>query len=104
MTAKFLLMLLLMSLHLPAVSWVGKYEEGYIAFQRGDYATALQKWQPLAEEGSAHAQLSVGTMYDKGQGCRRIMRKLQSGIARPLIREKLRRSTISEECTRPAGA
>ena len=68
MTAKFLLMLLLMSLHLPAVSWVGKYEEGYTAFQKGDYATALQKWKPLADEGNAQAQLSLGTMYDKGQG------------------------------------
>jgi hypothetical protein len=68
MTAKFLLMLLLMSLHLPAVSWVGRHEEGYIAFQKGDYATALQKWRPLAEEGSADAQLSVGAMYDKAQG------------------------------------
>ena len=68
MTAKFLLMLLLMSLHLPAVSWVGKHEEGYIAFQKGDYATALQKWRPLAEEGNAEAQLSLGTMYDKAQG------------------------------------
>jgi uncharacterized protein len=68
MTAKFVLMLLLMSLHLPAVSWVGKYEEGYRAFHRGDYATALQKWKPLADEGNADAQLSLGAMYDKGQG------------------------------------
>ena len=68
MTAKFLLMLFLMSLHLPAVSWVGRYEEGYIAFQKGDYATALQKWKPLADEGVAEAQLSLGTMYDKAQG------------------------------------
>ena len=64
MTAKFLLMLLLMSLHLPAVSWVGRHEEGYIAFQKGDYAAALQTWKPLADEGNAQAQLSLGTMYD----------------------------------------
>ena len=68
MTAKFLLMLFLMSLHLPAVSWVGKHEAGYVAFQKGDYATALRKWRPLAEDGHAQAQLSLGTMYDKGQG------------------------------------
>ena len=68
MTAKLVLMLLLMSLHLPVVSWVGKYEEGYAAFQKGDYAAALQKWKPLADEGSAKAQLSLGAMYDKGQG------------------------------------
>ena len=51
MTAKFLLMMFLMSLHLPAVSWVGKYEVGHAAYQQGDYATALAKWKPLAEQG-----------------------------------------------------
>ncbi len=38
------------------------------AFDRGDYATALREWRPLAEQGDATAQYNLGAMYDKGQG------------------------------------
>ena len=41
---------------------------GAKAYQSGDYATALKKWKPLAEQGYATAQVSLGFMYDKGQG------------------------------------
>ncbi len=38
------------------------------ADQRGDYATALREWRPLAEQGNAEAQFNLGNMYRKGLG------------------------------------
>jgi tetratricopeptide (TPR) repeat protein len=38
------------------------------AYQRGDYATALRLWHPLAEQGDADAQFHLGVMYESGQG------------------------------------
>lgn len=38
------------------------------AYDRGDYATALQFWRPLADQGNASAQINLGFMYSKGQG------------------------------------
>ena len=39
-----------------------------VAYLRGDYATALREWHPLAEQGNAGAQYNLGVMYDKGEG------------------------------------
>ena len=44
------------------------FDEGWAAYERGDYATALREWRPLANQGHANAQYNLGTMYDKGQG------------------------------------
>ena len=44
------------------------YDEGVAAFERGDFATALRKLQPLAEQGHADAQHDLGAMYINGQG------------------------------------
>ncbi len=38
------------------------------ADQRGDYATALREWRPLAEQGNAEAQFNLGSMYYHGYG------------------------------------
>ncbi len=46
----------------------GPYEDGASAYKRGDYATALRLWRPLAEEGNATAQYLIGHMYDLGLG------------------------------------
>ena len=46
----------------------GPYEDGASAYKRGDYATTLRLWRPLAEQGDAYAQFSLGAMYDEGQG------------------------------------
>ncbi len=43
-------------------------EEGALAAIKGDYATALNKFRPLAEQGNTEAQFSMGTLYDFGQG------------------------------------
>jgi TPR repeat protein len=42
--------------------------QGYAAFKMGDYQKALEIWKPLAEKGSTAAQLSLGAMYEQGQG------------------------------------
>jgi TPR repeat protein len=44
------------------------FDEGLAALQAGDYATALQEWRPLAEQGDVSAQYNLGTMYDNGFG------------------------------------
>ena len=42
--------------------------KGLAAAQAGDYATALQEWTPLAEQGNVTAQYYLGFMYDNGLG------------------------------------
>ena len=47
---------------------MSSYQEGYDAYKRGDYDTALKEFRPLAEQGDAGAQFTLGGMYDKGHG------------------------------------
>ncbi|MFT5446561.1 MAG: hypothetical protein ACI9DC_001730 [Gammaproteobacteria bacterium] len=44
------------------------FSEGLAAAQRGDFATAMREWRPLAEAGNAYAQTSLGNMYANGNG------------------------------------
>jgi len=44
------------------------FDDGLAAAQRGDFATALQEWRPLAEQGHAKAQNNLGVMYLRGTG------------------------------------
>ncbi|MDH3582187.1 MAG: hypothetical protein OEM91_16380 [Hyphomicrobiales bacterium] len=60
------LALAIMALAVPA--YAGPFEDGLAAYQRGHYATALKFWQPLAEQGDARAQKSLGVMYAEGSG------------------------------------
>ena len=61
---------------LPAIAclfvWAGEaaadFEDGWIAYVDGDYATAYAEWLPLAQHGHAASQLNLGVMFDKGQG------------------------------------
>ena len=43
-------------------------DEGKDAYGRGDYATALREWRPLAGQGDADAQYNLGLMYHSGKG------------------------------------
>lgn len=43
------------------------YQEGIDAYAQGNYAVALEKFKPLAEQGNAQAQFSLGVMYHLGQ-------------------------------------
>ncbi len=44
------------------------FRAGLDAANRGDYATALKEWRPLAEQGDASAQYNLGFMYATGKG------------------------------------
>jgi hypothetical protein len=41
---------------------------GLDAYKRGDFATALREWIPIAEQGNASVQSNLGFMYENGQG------------------------------------
>lgn len=44
------------------------YNDGVAAYNRGDYATALKLFHPLADQGGHAAQNNLGVLYEKGQG------------------------------------
>jgi TPR repeat protein len=46
----------------------GALEDCAAAFDRQDYAAALQLCRPLAEQGDARAQTGLGGLYYNGQG------------------------------------
>ena len=50
------------------VSESADLQKGLNAYNKGDYATALREWKPLAEQGNADAQFNLGQMYRRGDG------------------------------------
>jgi uncharacterized protein len=65
---------------LPALMVIGAFassvhaeplSDAQAAFDRGRYATALELWKPLAEQGNAHAQVGLGSLYLGGYGVAR---------------------------------
>ena len=63
---RILATLLLLTLAAPA--WGQDIDKGLQAYERGDYATAVREWRPLAEKGNAIAQSKLGFMYAFGEG------------------------------------
>ena len=57
-----------MLLAIGGAATAGPLEDAVAAYQRGDYATALRLWHPLAEQGKADAEFHLGVMYESGQG------------------------------------
>ena len=57
-----------MSVVLAAGALAGPLEEAVAASEKGDYAQALRLLAPLAAEGNAYAQTSLGILYFHGQG------------------------------------
>jgi hypothetical protein len=51
-----------------ATSSEADLEAGREAFNRGDFATALEELRPLAEQGDVTAQIALGALYSKGLG------------------------------------
>ena len=45
----------------------GPLEDGEAAYRRGDYATAYRLELPLAEQGNAGAQTTLGELYLNGE-------------------------------------
>ena len=44
------------------------FSTGLAAYNKGDYASALKEWRPLADQGVAAAQFNLGLMYYDGHG------------------------------------
>ena len=51
-----------------SIGWSADFQKGLAAAQKGDFATALLEWTPLAEQGDAGAQTILGMMYKNGEG------------------------------------
>ena len=58
----------LLLLGIVEIASAGPFEDGEAAYQRKDYAAALNLWRPLANSGNASAQYGLGLMYDQAQG------------------------------------
>ena len=67
----------LIFLILPSLGWgqnvqkaLEAYQRGSVAYEKGDYRTALKEWTPLAlgEKGNASVQYTLGEMYFNGIG------------------------------------
>jgi TPR repeat protein len=56
-----------LALSLPLLA---DFDAAKAALARGDYATALKEFQPLAAAGNAEAQSNIGLLYQNGWGVR----------------------------------
>jgi TPR repeat protein len=56
---------LLLALTIPALA---DFSAGLSAYKKGDYATAIKEWRPLADDGDPLAQFNLGLLYQEGQG------------------------------------
>ena len=65
---RLLLIFSLLAILPSAICFAGDYEDGWAAVDRGDYATALKKWRPMADMGFPEVQFSMGALYERGQG------------------------------------
>ena len=54
-----------------SVAWAGPWEDGMVAYNRGDYVPAIRLFRPPAEKGNPKAQSVIGVMYRKGEGVAR---------------------------------
>jgi len=67
-TLKLVLLALAILVASGVVGFAQDFRKGYQAYEKGDYATALQEWRTLSEQGGAVAQYNLGLMYHKGRG------------------------------------
>ena len=49
-------------------SGVADFNDGLVAFGKGDYKTAFNELEPLADEDNEAVQYTLGWMYDHGKG------------------------------------
>jgi hypothetical protein len=61
------LLVTVLSIWLTTSAWAG-YDEGWAAYKRGDYTTALEELLLPANAGDARAQFLLGFMYRHGKG------------------------------------
>ena len=62
-----LLLAITLSVWFSSPGWAG-YAEGKAAFDRGDYETAVEIFEPLAESEDANARYHLGILYRNGWG------------------------------------
>jgi hypothetical protein len=65
---KKILLLPVISILLFCAPAFADFAKGFDAAQKGDFATALKEWKPLAEQGNVEAQYNLGVMYKQGHG------------------------------------
>jgi len=67
---KFILVAIFLPMFLlnPPITWGADYQKGLEAAKEGDFARANRLWRPLAEQGNANAQFSLGNLYQFGDG------------------------------------
>lgn len=63
-----LIALVMVGLAIAGPALADPFEDAKAAYQRGDYASALRLWRPLAEDGDSNAQFWLGAAYDLGRG------------------------------------
>lgn len=80
---KFIRCAALVALLAPGPAAAQDFDAGLRAYTSGDYATALQEWRPLAEQGNASAQIVLGFMYDQGRGVAQDYVEAVRGFAPP---------------------
>ena len=68
LTLKRALAAIILVLNFASPVAAGPVEDAIAAQGRGDYATALRLFRPLADQGDALAQYNLGVMYSNGQG------------------------------------
>ena len=64
----FYVFLLTLVILLPCNLAYADFQDGLDAYNRGDYASALKEWHPLAEQGHVIAQTKLGVMFQQGNG------------------------------------
>lgn len=65
---KFIYHAVIALISIPSVSTSQDSSLAITAFGKGDYVTALQQWQPLADEGYVVAQVGLAAIYYEGLG------------------------------------
>jgi TPR repeat protein len=65
---QFPIALVLSIVCLAVPTWADFFECHMTLHFRGDFATALREWRPLAEQGDADDQFKLGVLYDNGCG------------------------------------
>jgi uncharacterized protein len=53
---------------LMALPALANFQAGVTAYDQGNYATAVQEWQPSADRGDPNAEFNLGLMYQLGRG------------------------------------
>ena len=55
-----------LALAFAAAAAAGDYQDGRVAYDAGDFDTAMAKWAPAAESGDAASQYGMGLLYSEG--------------------------------------